>query len=80
MWLLDPRCANIVEAVWSPRSTTDPSEEVMRKIDKSGKDLSKWNRAHFGNVRKELEKKMKLLRKAEEQAMLTGVNHQVCAL
>ncbi|KAL0006905.1 hypothetical protein SO802_008407 [Lithocarpus litseifolius] len=80
MWLSDPGCANIVEAMWSPRSTADPSEEVMQKIDKSDNDLSRWKRVHFGNVTKELEKKCKLLRKAEEQTMLTGVNHRVRAL
>ena len=59
MWLFDPSCTEIVEVVWSSRCTDDPSVEVMKKIFKSGKDLSRWNRDHFGNVRKELGKKKK---------------------
>ena len=80
MWLFDPGCANIIEVVWSPRFTTDPSVEVMSKITRLGKELSRWNRVHFGNVRKELEKKRRLLKEAKDQAMQTGVNFTVCAL
>ena len=80
MWLADPSCANIIEAVWSPRSIEYPSVGVMRKIERSSKELSKWNRVHFGNVRKELQKKRKLLKEAEDQAMQTWVNFRVCAL
>ena len=57
MWLSNLGCAEIVEAVWSNTHNYDPAVEVMRKIAKSGKELHRWNREHFGNVRKELEKK-----------------------
>ena len=77
MWLSDPGCAEIVEAVWSNTHNYDPAVEVMRKIAKSGKELHKWNREHFGNVRKELEKKRVALKKAEEVAMRKGVNFKV---
>ena len=80
MWLADPGCANIIEAVWSPRSIEDPSVEVMRKIERLGKELSSWNRVHFGNVRTELQKKRNLLKEAEDQAMQIGVNFRICAL
>ena len=49
----------------------------MRKIAKSGKELHRWNKEHFGNVRKELEKKRVALKKAEEVAMRKGVNFKV---
>ena len=54
----------------------------MKKIFKSVKDLSKWNRDHFGNVRKELGKKKERasLKKAEEEAMRTGINFRIQAL
>ena len=32
-----------------PQGADDPSVEVMKKIFKSGKDLSKWNQDHFRN-------------------------------
>lgn len=80
MWLTNLGCANIIEAAWSPRSIEDPSVGVMRKIERRSKELSRWNQVHFGNVRKELQKKIKLLKEAEDQAMQTRVNFRVCAL
>lgn len=77
MWLSDLSCPEIAEVVWSSRCTDDPSVEVMKKIFKLGKDLSKWNRDHFGNVWKELEKKKSFL---EEKAMRTGINFRIRAL
>ena len=77
MWLSDLGCAEIVEAVWSNAHNYDPVMEVMRKIAKSGKELHRWNRDHFGNVRKELEKKRVALKKAKEVVMRTGVNFEV---
>lgn len=38
MWLSNLICAKIVEAMWSPRYTANPSVEVIRKIDKSEKN------------------------------------------
>lgn len=51
----------------------------MQKIEISGKDLSRWNWVHLGNVRKK-KKKEKLLKEAEDQSMLTGVNYSIRAL
>jgi len=62
MWLSDSGCAEIVEAVRSNTHSYDPAVEVMRKIAKSGKELHRWNREHFRNVRKELEKKRAALK------------------
>ena len=50
---------------------------MIKKIKKCGKELQDWNRKHFGNVKRELKKKRKLLREAEEEAMRTGVSFQV---
>ena len=63
--------------LWSNTHSYDPAVEVMRKIAKSGKELHRWNREHFGNVRKELEKKRAALKKAEDVARRTGVNFEV---
>lgn len=59
MWLLDPSCSNVVEAVWSSIESTDSTVKVVKKIEKYGKDLKSWDRNHFGNVRRELGKKRK---------------------
>ncbi|XP_050278364.1 uncharacterized protein LOC126719909 [Quercus robur] len=77
MWLSDRGCTNVVEAVWASHEEADPSIKVIKKIKKCGKELQDWNRKHFGNVKRELEKKRKLLREAEAEAMRTGVNFRV---
>lgn len=41
MWLSNLICAKIVEAMWSSRYIVDPFVEVIRKIDKSGKELNR---------------------------------------
>ena len=53
MRLLDPGCFNVVEAVWSSYGSIDPAIKVMKKIEKYGKELKRWDRDHFGNVRQE---------------------------
>ena len=59
MWLSNLGYSRVVEAVWSSNDMVDPSTKVMRKVEKCGKELKRWNRDHFGNVRKELAKKKK---------------------
>jgi len=42
MWLFDRGCLDIVEAVWLSRGEEEEHDHVMRKIDKCGKELCKW--------------------------------------
>lgn len=56
MWLSDRGCTNVVEAVWKSHEEAELSTKVIKKIQRCGKELQDWNRKHFGNVRKELEK------------------------
>jgi len=68
MWLSNPRCSKIVQAVWD-RSVSKSEEGILHRVEKCSKDLSWWNKNVFGNVRRELEKLGKLLLKAEEEAI-----------
>nr|XP_023887294.1 uncharacterized protein LOC111999399 [Quercus suber] len=49
MWLADRGCSEVVEAVWSSSVASDPTIQVMRKIENYGKELKRWNLVHFGN-------------------------------
>ena len=49
----------------------------MKKVDKCGFELTLWSRRHFGNVRRELKEKKKLLEKAEQVAVHTGNNYRI---
>ena len=52
----------------------DLGRSILRKVEKCGKDLGRWNYNCFGNVRRELEKKKKLLVQAENKARRFGRN------
>ena len=54
IWLSDPSCSNVVEAIWSSSDKADLLVKVMRKIERCGEELKRWNWDHFGNVRREL--------------------------
>ena len=45
---------------------------MLKKIDRCGQELTRWSRKSFGSVRKELEKKKRQLKEAEQRAVRTG--------
>ncbi|KAL0004760.1 hypothetical protein SO802_012321 [Lithocarpus litseifolius] len=77
MWLSDKGCGRTVEAVWRDDFNCEAEVQVIRKIEKCGKDLTQWSRQHFGSVRRKLKEKKKQLEKAELVAMHSGNNFQV---
>ncbi|XP_023906573.1 uncharacterized protein LOC112018294 [Quercus suber] len=80
VWLSDHTCSEVVEAIWEAREVDDPAARVIRKIDKCGQELKKWERDHFGNIRKTLKEKRKELAEAEKEALSTGQNFQILEL
>ena len=77
MWLSDDRCGETVEAAWSSTESPDPNSAILKKIAKCEKDLTWWNSNCFGNVRRTLVEKNKLLAAADLDAMRTGDNSHV---
>ena len=59
MWMTDKGCRETIEAVWTENSLEPWDTRVLKKIDKCGHELLCWSKRHFGNVRRELEKKEK---------------------
>ena len=49
----------------------------MRKVDKCEYELILWSHRHFGNVRRELKEKKKLLERVEQVAVHTSNNYRV---
>ena len=80
MWLSDSSCGEVVGAAWRLCVARDSDSEIIRKIDKCGKDLSWWNYNVFGNVRKELKKKRDFLIEEEAVVVRTGINFRIKAL
>ena len=75
--LFDHTCLEAVEAIWESREVEDLAARVIRKIDKCGRELKRWVRDHFGNIRKTLKEKRKELAEAEKEALCTGQNFRI---
>ena len=72
MWLLDVRCGEVVEASWSSYQQGFSDSDIMKRVEKCGRDLAWWNHNIFGNVRKELAKTKELLIQAKKEAQEIG--------
>ena len=76
-WLIDHSCSKVVEAIWEAREVDDPATKVIQKIDKCGQELKRWERDHFGNIRKTLKEKRKELVEAKKEALCTRRNFRI---
>ena len=77
VWLTDEGCGRIIESAWRTPCHSQTGTMVMKKIEKCGSELTQWSRKTFGNIRRELREKRKLLSKAEKVAMQTGANFRL---
>lgn len=59
-------CGKTIEAVWRTGNDEAKSVKFIKKIDKCGWELTEWSKKCFGNIRRDLEKKRKLLAKTEK--------------
>ena len=72
MWLTDEGCTSTVEAMCRERVVDPWDTRVLNKIDKCGRELTRWSKKCFGSVRRELENKRKQLKQVENEAARTG--------
>ena len=72
MWPTDEGCTNTVEVMWRERVVDLWDTRVLNKIDKCGRQLTRWSKKCFGSVRRELENKCKQLKQVEKVAAWTG--------
>lgn len=75
MWMNEKGCGNTIEVVWKENNEELWEQKILNLyiyIHTCGKELTKWRKQNFGNVRRELEKKIKLFEKAEKLAMNGG--------
>ena len=54
MWLSNPGCEEVVYSAWNSRSGVGIGGDILCKVEKCGKELGKWEKNVFGNVRMEL--------------------------
>ena len=80
MWLADKGCGEIAEGVWEARVEGNEETKVLRKIATCGKELTRWSKECFGNVRNQLAKKRKELARVERQALQGGCAIRLVAI
>ena len=69
MRLANRGCGELVEGVWQAHYDGVKEKKVLRKLDTCSKELTRWSRECFGNIKQELEKKNKLLSQAERRVV-----------
>ncbi|XP_075675032.1 uncharacterized protein LOC142644270 [Castanea sativa] len=74
MWLSNSSYEEVVVSAWSSGGEVGVEGDILRKIDKCGKELGQWEKDVFGNVRLELNRLKKDLVKEERVAMVSGNN------
>ena len=70
--MADKGCGEVVEGVWLASVEENDDKTVMRKIETCGKELTRWSKECFGNIRNELAKKRRELARVERQALQGG--------
>ena len=75
MWISESGCGETIEAVWQGSNADSVGRKILKKIETCGTELTKWSKNNFGNVRRELEKKCKLLTQAKRVAINGGSVH-----
>lgn len=72
MWMTNKGCGQTIEVVWRTGNNEAKNVKLIKKIERCGKELMKWSKDYFGNVQRDLEKKRKLMAKAEKSAQNGG--------
>ena len=81
MWVTDPECGNTVSRAWSHQCENGtPMFTVASKLKRCKKDLKKWSKAHFGNVKKQIQQTKEMLWKAEERLVKENNYEEVLRL
>ena len=77
MWLSNSSCEEVVVSAWGSGSMVGFEGDILRKVEKCGKELGQWEKNVFGNVRLELNHLKKDLVREERIAMVSGNNFRV---
>ena len=78
--MADKGCSEVVEGVWLASAEENDDKMVMRKIATYGKELTRWSKECFGNIRNELAKKRRELARVKRQALQGGCAIRLVAI
>ena len=70
----DEGCAAVIKNSWERQAPDNPMGRVEQKLETCKESLQDWNKHSFGNIRRMLQQKKKLLMQAEANSM-NGSNH-----
>ena len=72
MWLAEKGCRELVEGIWQANYDVVEEKKVLRKLDTCSRELTRWSKECFGNIKNKLEKKKKQLSQAERRVAQVG--------
>ena len=61
MWTRRDECKDIIKEAWTRSVRADNPSDIVAGLKRCADDLSKWNRAVFGNVPRKIQKKRNVL-------------------
>nr|POE67813.1 putative ribonuclease h protein [Quercus suber] len=76
MWLREGGCGDTVTKAWGPPSQNSNMSRIAGKIHECGEKLTKWSHQSFGSIKHQVEKKSKLLAKAEVSAAIGKLDYE----
>ena len=77
MWLSNSSCEEVVVSAWGSGCEVGFESDILRKVEKCGKEMGQWEKNVFGNVRLELNRLKKDLAREERATMVSGNNFKV---
>ena len=77
MCLLNSSCEEVVYLAWGSGSGFRVEGNILRKVERCGKELGRWEKNVFGNARVEFDRLKQFLAKEERVAMVSGNNFWV---
>ena len=76
MWLKEGGCGDTVVRSWGTTSNSANMLQIAEKIQLCGEKLTAWSQQSFGSVKHQVEKKSKLLSKAECDAACGKIGYE----
>ena len=75
VWMKEEQCGMVIKNAWDGQGMGSLMQNFIHKMDRCRVQLQTWSRMSFGNIRRLLGQKKKLLAQAEAISMM-GNNHE----
>ena len=78
MWLAEKGCGELVEGIWQANYEVVEEKKVLRKLDTCSRELTRWSKECFGNIKHKLKKKKKTIKSGQEEGCTRWGRARMC--